>query len=178
MQHLSLGSKGSLKAGGIGGGQVLVWHTIGAAWSGKEAAQLYTDVLHPALRARYPRTRHSCILEDNDPTGNQSRKGLEAKQHAHLQVLHSPKRSPDLNAMDFAVWPEVEKRLRAQEKKWKSAKHETRTAFERRLDRTARALPRDFIDDSIMDMQRRCKRLLDAEGGTFEEGGRSKRRPL
>ena len=80
--------------------------------------------------------------------------------------------------MDFAVWAEVEKRLRAREEQWPSAKHETRTAFERRLDLTARALPCDFIDDSIMGMQRRCKRALDAEGGLFEEGGRSKRRPL
>eukprot|EP00974_Lingulodinium_polyedra_P062471 6031038-Lingulodinium_polyedra.AAC.1 len=64
-----------MKAGGVGGGQVLVWHTIDGKWSGAKAAEVYSDVVQPALRARYPRTRKFCILEDNDPTGNQSKKG-------------------------------------------------------------------------------------------------------
>lgn len=169
-QHLSLGAKGILKAGGIGGGQVLVWHTIAGTWSGSEAAALYGNVVLPAVRARYPRTRRFCILEDNDPTGNQSKKGIQAKRDAHLEVLHIPKRSPDLNVMDYAVWAEVERRMRAQEKKWSVSKAEARTAFARRLDRTARGLSKEFIDKSIMDLQRRTKRLLDAEGGLFEEG--------
>ena len=173
--HLSLGAKGILKAGGIGGGQLLVWQTIAGPWSGSEAAALYANVVQPALRARYPRTRRFCILEDNDPTGNRSKKGIEAKRQAHLEVLHIPKRSPDLNVMDYAVWAEVERRMRAQEKKWPASKAETRTAFARRLDRTARGLSNDFIDKSVMDLQRRTKRLLDAEGGLFEEGGRRKR---
>ena len=67
--------------------------------------------------------------------------------------------------------------MRAQEKTWAASKHETREAFERRLDRTARALPKAYIEDSIMDLHRRCKRLRAAEGGLFEEGGR-KKRPL
>ena len=170
-QHLSIGAKGILKAGGVGGGQVLVWHTIHGAWGGSTAAELYTDVVQPALRARFPRTKQFCVLEDNDPTGNQSKKGLQAKQDAKLEVLRIPKRSPDLNVMDYAVWSEVERRMRAQEKKWAASRHETREAFERRLDRTARALPQSFIDNSIMDLQRRCKRLRDAEGGLFEDGG-------
>ena len=40
---------------------------------------------------------------------------------------------------------------------------------------TARGIITDFIDKSVMDLQRRTKRLLDAEGGLFEEGGRRKR---
>ena len=176
-QHASLGAKGILKAGGVGGGQVLVWHTIHGAWSGSQAAELYRDVVKPALRSRYPRTKQFCVLEDNDPTGNRSKKGLQAKQEAKLEVFRIPKRSPDLNVMDYAVWSEVERRMRVQEKKWRTPKSETREAFERRLDRTARGLPQPFIDNSIMDLQRRCKRLRDAEGGLFEEGGR-KKRPL
>ena len=159
----------------MAGGQLLVWQTIAGPWSGSEAAALYANVVQPALRARYPRTRRFCILEDNDPTGNRSKKGIEAKRQAHLEVLHIPKRSPDLNVMDYAVWAEVERRMRAQEKKWPASKAETRTAFARRLDRTARGLSNDFIDKSVMDLQRRTKRLLDAEGGLFEEGGRRKR---
>ena len=176
-QHLSLGAKGILKAGGIGGGQVLVWHTINGSWSGSEAAHLYTDVVKPALRKRYPRTKRFSVLEDNDPTGNKSKKGLEAKRCARIEVFRIPKRSPDLNVMDYAVWSEVERRMRAQEQKWRATKHETREAFELRLDRTARNLPKSYINNCIMDLQRRCKRLRDEEGGLFEEGGR-KKRPL
>ena len=47
----------------------------------------------------------------------------------------------------------------------------------RRLDRVAWSLPKEFIDKSIGDLQRRCERLYEARGGLFEEGGRS-RRPL
>jgi len=176
-QHLSLGAKGILKAGGIGGGKVLVWHTVEGAWSGDRAAAFYTDVVRPALGKHYPQKRKYCILEDNDPTGNQSKKGLQAKRESKLEVLQIPKRSPDLNVMDFAVWSEVERRMRLQEKKWPSSKRETRKAFEQRLNRTARNLPKQFINKSISDLKRRCERLLEAKGGLFEEGGRA-RRPL
>lgn len=176
-QHLSLGAKGILKAGGIGGGKVLVWHTVQGAWSGDQAAALYTDVVRPALEKQYPQKRKFCILEDNDPTGNQSNKGLQAKRESKLEVLHIPKRSPDLNVMDFAVWSEIERRMRQQEKKWPASKRETREAFELRLNRTAKNLPEAFINKSISDLKRRSERLFEAKGGLFEEGGRA-RRPL
>ena len=88
-----------------------------------------------------------------------------------------PKRSPDLNVMDYAVWSEIERRMREQERKWPAHKRETRVAFGKRLDRTAMKLPRTFIEKSIGDMRRRCSLLLEADGGLFEEGGKA-RRPL
>lgn len=176
-QHLSLGVKGILKAGGVGDGKVLVWHTIDGAWSGDQAAALYANVVHPALKGQYPGKRKFCILEDNDPTGNRSNKGVRAKQAANLDVLHIPKRSPDLNVMDFSIWSEVERRMRRQEKNWPATKRETRAAYERRLNTTAKRLPPEFINRSVSDLKRRCERLYEAKGGLFEEGGRS-RRPL
>ena len=175
--HLSLGTKGILKAGGVGDGKVLVWHTIDGKWSGDQAAEFYKGVVQPALKEHFPLKRMFCILDDNDPTGNQSKKGLQAKRDAKLEVLHIPKRSPDLNVLDFAVWSEVERRMRKQEKKWPASKRESRKAFERRLDRTAKHLPEEFVKKSIGDLQRRCELLVQAKGGLFEEGGRS-RRPL
>ena len=83
-----------------------------------------------------------------------------------------PKRSPDLDVVDSAVWSEAERRLRAQEKRWGDGKRETRSEFERRLDRVAKALPSTFIDKSTMDLKRRCERLYVAKGGLFEEGGK------
>ena len=122
--HLGLG-KGVLKAGGVGNGKVLVWHTIDGTWSGETAAGFYKDVVRPSLDEQYGNRKY-CILEDNDPTGNQSNKGKAAKRAAKLEILALPKRSPELNVMDYAVWTAVERRMRAQEKKWPAGKKETR----------------------------------------------------
>ena len=86
-----------------------------------------------------------------------------------------PKRSPDLNVLDYTIWNEVEKRMRAQERKLPASKTETGAQFEARLDRTAHSLLKDFIDRSIMSLKERAKRLRDAKGGVFEDSGRKKR---
>ena len=168
---LATGAKGFLKAGGVGNGKVLVWHTITGTWSGAVAADLYSHVITPALRKEHPGQTSFVILEDNDPTGNRSNAAKVAKSASKLRVLEIPKRSPDLNVMDYAVWAEVERKLREQERKWTSSKKESRNAFEKRLDKTARGLNPDFIDKSIGDMRRRCTLLYEAKGGLFEEGG-------
>ena len=164
--------KGILKAGGVGGGQVLVWETVNGKWCGNTAANFYKDSVQTAVKKRYGNKRRYCVLEDNDPTGNLSKAAIAAKRKAKLEVLCLPKRSPDLNVLDFAVWGEVERRLRAQERRWPEGKKETRAEFERRLDRLAKALPSSFIDKSIGDLKRRCERLYLAKGGLFEEGGK------
>ena len=94
------------------------------------------------------------------------------------KVLKIPKRSPDLNVMDYFIWAEIEKRMRAQERMMKSGKCETRAEFEKRFDATAKGLPAALINKAIGNMHIRCQRLYEAEGGLFEEGGRSKRRIL
>ena len=164
--------KGILKAGGVGGGKVLVWETVDGTWCGARAAKFYADTVLPAVKERYGAKRRYCILEDNDPSGNRSAVAMRAKTSCKLDVLCLPKRSPELNVLDYAVWTEVERRLRAQEKRFPDGKCETRAEFERRVDRVAKALPSTFINKSIMDMKRRCERLYAAEGGLFEEGGK------
>lgn len=41
------------------------------------------------------------------------------------KVFKIPKRSPDLNVMDYAIWAEVEKRLRKQEHAWNTQYSDT-----------------------------------------------------
>ena len=77
--------------------------------------------------------------------------------------------------LDYAVWSNVERRLRKQEQKMGN-KAETRVAFEKRLDRTALSVPAEDVDNWIGDMHKRCQQLYAAKGGLFEEGGLSKRR--
>ena len=67
--------------------------------------------------------------------------------------------------------------MRLQERAWPASKRETRVEFGKRLDRTAKNLPKSFIDKSISNLQKRCQRLYEAKGGLFEEGRRA-RRPL
>ena len=175
--RLAVGAKGFLIGGGVGGGKVLVWHHIVGRWGGDAAAAFYEEAVAPAWKGHFPGKRSHCILEDNDPTGNTSTKGLAAKAATKLEVFHIPKHSPDLNVMDFAIWSEIERRMRLQERKWPVSRRETRDQFGRRLGRTARSLTASYIDKSVGDLKRRCDLLHAAKGGLFEEGGR-RRRPL
>ena len=100
---------------------------------------------------------------------------IAAKSQSKLHVLSIPKRSPDVNVLDYLIWSEIEKRLRRQERNMPANKKETREQFVKRLDRTAANLPASVINKAIGNMQTRVQRLLKAKGGLFEEGGRSKR---
>ena len=156
-----------------GHGKVLVWHIIDGKWCGAEAENLYRDAVAPALKKQLPRKKEYLILEDNDPTGNQSARGRGVKKDLALKLFRIPKRSPDLNVLDYFVWSEVERRLRKQEAKWPASRRETRVAFIRRLRRTALGLRTADINRAIGDMPRRCALLHKAKGELFEEGGRA-----
>ena len=175
---LSTGARGILKTGGVGHGKILVWHTVPGRWGGDAAAHMYKNVLAKALKKEHPGKKKFRALEDNDPTGNLSKKGIAAKVDCKIEVFEIPKRSPDLNVLDYAIWSKVETLMRAQEGGWPDSKRETREQFEKRLDRTALTLDPAFINKCILSLKERCKRLYDAKGGLFEEGGRKSRRPL
>ena len=83
---LSTGAKGIMKTGAVGGGKVLVWHTIEGRWGGDAAADMYGNVMAKALRKRYPKAKSFTLLEDNDPSGNLSKKGVNAKAKAKIKV--------------------------------------------------------------------------------------------
>jgi hypothetical protein len=95
---------------------------------------MYKDVVATALKKRYPKKKSFTILEDNDPTGNYSKKGIAEKIKQKLTVLSIPKRSPDLNVLDYAIWSRVDQLLRKQERNMSENRHESRAQFEKRLD--------------------------------------------
>ena len=80
-----------------------------------------------------------------------------------------PKRSPDLNVLDYSIWSTVETLLRKQERNMKECKTETRHDFIKRLDRTALNLSKETIDNAIGSLRRRSQLLLKARGGLFAE---------
>ncbi|CAE7522337.1 F52C9.6 [Symbiodinium sp. CCMP2592] len=162
------GAKGVLLHVGVGAGKVISVQEVAGRWNGNSASVFYKTLAKDLAKA-WPGKRKYTVLEDNDPTGYKSSKGLAAKHEAQIGVLEIPKRSPDLSVLDYAIWKEVNKRLRKQEKTWSGAKRETRPQYLKRLKRTIRNLPKAFLEDSIGDMVRRCKRLYESKGYFFEE---------
>ena len=171
LQH-NTGAKGCLIQAAVGNGRVMMWHQVDGSWCGRAAEALYSGPLKTTLRHTYPNKRTHKVLEDNDPTGYKSGAGVEAKRASKIHVFEIPCRSPDLNPLDYSIWAEVNKRMRAQERNWKNKK-ESRTQYVARLQRTAEGLDRAFVDDVIGNLAVRCERLYQAGGGYFLEGGSS-----
>ena len=158
---------------GVGHGKVLLWEYMDKKiWTGELAAEMYSDHVAPALHGAFPGRRMWVVLEDNNPTGFKSSAGLRAKAKHKIKAFQLPERSPELNVCDFALWSEINRRMRRQERSWPRTKRETRKHFLARLKRTALRLPATFVNKSVQDMRRRCNRLFAAKGHHFEEGGR------
>ena len=156
-------------AAGISAKGVLMWHVVEGQWNGAAAEMMYKDVLAPALQKAYGKVAGLTLLEDNDPSGCKSGKGKAAKAELRLHVLELPRRSPDLNPLDYGLWAEVNKRMRNQELKYKAARKETVKQYAARLRRTASRIPAACFEKLIGSMQRRCKALRDVDGHDFEE---------
>ena len=109
-------------------------------------------------------------MEDNDPTGFKSNKGKAAKAAARVQPFVIPPRSPDLSLCDYALWQEINRRMRRRESTWPKARKESREAYLLRLKQTALRLPKAFLEKSVKDTRRRCQLLHKAKGHHFEEG--------
>lgn len=165
------GARGVQVLAGVGKGKMLVWQYIEGAWNSETAANIYKGPIRSALKKAYPRQTSWRVLEDNDPAGFKSGAGRAAKRSARIVEFRIPKRSPDLNVLDFSIWSEINKRMRRQEERFPEDKVETRGQYLARLRRTAMRLPRRFITSCIRNMQHRCVRMREAKGYHFEEGG-------
>ena len=166
------GARGGHVLVGMGNGKVLVWRYLDSQkkvmWGGRTADECYCGPILKATEKHYPTRSRWNIFEDNDPTGFRSRAGLAAKTDVGVTTRTIPKRSPQLNVCDYAVWPEVERRMRRQEQKFSPGKRESRADFMERLRRTALWLPARFITSWTGACG--AKRLLAAKGGHIGEG--------
>jgi transposase len=166
------GAKSVAVLAGVGDGKVMMWEYVKTGWSGETAAEMYRGPIKRALQSHHPGKRKFRVLEDNDPTGFKSGKGMAAKEEVGIQSFEIPKRSPVLNVCDYFLWHEVNRRMRAQEKKWPANRKETREEYLRRLQKTAMSIPAPLLQKATGDMKRRCQRLAEAEGRDIEEGGK------
>ena len=77
-------------------------YVVENTWNGDEAAAFFSRPLRNALARKYPRLRARRVLEDNDPGGYLSGKAIAAKKEMPKYAkFHIPKRSPDLNVLDY-----------------------------------------------------------------------------
>ena len=150
--------------------RVLACHVVNNKWNKHSASSMYKDVLGPALHKVYPGKRRFLVLEDNDPAGYKSILAKDTKQAMGVDVLELPKRSPDLNPLDYAFWSHVNDRLRSQEEKFGGAYTETRSQFVKRLRRTILRTRPQVLGGMISNMKRRCELLQASAGHHFEEG--------
>ena len=153
----------------ISASKVLACHPVIGRWNGPQAVEMYSKSLAPALRKAYPTKKRFLLLEDNDPTGYKSNVAKAAKVAAKIDILPFPKRSPDLNPLDYAFWDCVNRRLRRQERWFPQDKKEERTAFVARLRRTIMRVPGHILCPMVKSMKRRCAALKAAKGKDFEE---------
>lgn len=166
------GAKSATVTCAIGNGKVLMWHVTPGRWNGEAARQMYSGPLRRALEKEYPNVRGNWrVLEDNDPSGYKSTKGLAAKAETGITTLDLPKRSPDLNPLDFSFWAMVNKKMRKTEAKWPKAKRETRAAYLARLKRTAQSMSSQYITNIVGALAGRVQQVIEAGGSYFPEGG-------
>ena len=86
-----------------------------------------------------------------------------------MTTLDLPRRSPDLNVLDYTLWHEINTRMRQQEANMGVNRKESVEAFKTRLRRVALTLPRGVVEKAVKDMRRRTQMLHSAKGGLFRE---------
>ncbi|CAE8720920.1 unnamed protein product [Polarella glacialis] len=154
----------------ISGSKVLVWHKVEGQWDAVNASLMYGKLLAPALRKARPNLKRKfLVLEDNAPSGYKSKLAIATKLEHKINVLELPRRSPDLNPLDYGFWAELNKRMRTQELTFRDTKKETRDEYIERLRQTATRMPAKFCKALVCSLKRRCVDLRAAEGRDFQE---------
>eukprot|EP00973_Karenia_brevis_P058172 8097003-Karenia_brevis.AAC.1 len=86
-----------------------MWHENPKPWNGTAAATMHKQ-LGATLTKKLGVQRKYRIVEDGDPKGFQSNKGITAKKTAKLESWRLPVRSPEWMPLDFSIWAEIERR--------------------------------------------------------------------
>lgn len=154
-------------------GKIRMWEYVKGNWNATTAAKMYEGPLLKAMRRAFP--EHAAkprarwvVLEDNDPSGYKSRKALTAKADSGIITDDLPRRSPDLNVLDYALWHEINVRMRKQEAAFGHRKKESKKAYLKRLRKTALSLPSATVKEAVRGMRRRVEDLVKAKGGLIE----------
>ena len=159
-KHSFLGLPSVTVIAAVAKDKVIMWHVVQGSWNGAAAANMYKNSLAPALRRTWGRQRRYTIVEDGDRKGNQSTKGINAKIESKIDAMTLPPRTPSLMPLDYAIWKKILDIM----VDTAPTGAETKEQFLRRLEYTAKHLPRGFIAKQIDRMQGNIKALVDAKG--------------
>ena len=140
--------------------RVVLWHYHTKTWCGQVAADTYKGPILSALRRAWGPRRKYVLVEDGDTKGNQSRKGLEAKEGSGIKAMVLPPRTPSLMPLDAAVWQRIEERMIAND----PGVRETRPQYLTRLRKTAKSLPKGFVAGLLQGYKSKIQEILDAKG--------------
>lgn len=80
--------------GGIIGGRIRIWHYLPKTWNYEAAVDEYKGPISAALRKHCGVKRRYNILDDNDPAGYRSSKGLQASKQLGHRSCDIPRLSP------------------------------------------------------------------------------------
>lgn len=145
---------------GVANDQIFFWHENVGAWNGAKATAMYKK-LGQALRERYGELPFFRVVEDGDPKGFQSSKGKKAKKEEKIRSWTLPPHSPGLMPLDYSLWHEVESRTLNK----KGYEKESLASYKKRLNLTAKRLPRKLVKDTIGKMRGNLAAIVKSEGG-------------
>ena len=150
-------------------GRIRMWHYTKGSWNGNAAAAMYSGPLARAMKRAYPGVSKFQVCEDNDPSGYKARKGIEAKAASKISTLGLPRRSPDLNVLDYSLWHAINVRMRKQEAAFPAGTRESEEEFKTRLRKVALSMPTSVVTRAVKDMTRRVRALRAAKGRLISE---------
>ena len=139
--------------------RIIFWHENEGPWYGEKAKQMY-EKLGDALRRHYGEKCFYRVVEDGDPKGFQSGKGIEAKRSQKIRSWKLPPHSPGLMPLDFCLWNEIEGRTLGK----RGHDNEGMTSYKRRLNLTAKRLPRSIIKNCLGKMKENLKATVASKG--------------
>ena len=140
--------------------RVIMWHVVEGSWNGQAAADVYQGEMIKALRRTWGARRKFTIVEDGDKKGNQSGKGLRAKEAAGIEAMVLPPRTPNWMPLDYSIWDKIVQTL----DETAPAGHESKKDFLARLKRTAKTLPKGYVKKTIGKMRQRILDVVEAKG--------------
>ena len=102
-KHSFLGIPSVTITAAVAKDRIIMWHVVSGSWNGAAAEAMYTGPLAAALKKAWGAKRRYLIVEDGDRKGNQSGKGVAAKEKAKIRAMTLPPRTPSWMPLDFAL---------------------------------------------------------------------------
>ena len=159
-KHSFLGIPSVTITAAVADNKIIMWHVVKGGWNGAAAASMYAGPLASALKKKWGPKRKYVIVEDGDRKGNQSGKGVAAKEASKIRAMTLPPRTPSWMPLDYAIWHAIEQRMNES-----APDHdETKDEYLARLETAALKLPKPYVRKVIGRMHDNIRAVIDAKG--------------